>query len=139
MNPSHLSFATGLTAVALFAQGSLDAADPVLVGQWPGYARGYAKAVAVAGNYAYVATDEAAGLHVIDISTPAKPRRVGGCDTTTGSGQLAVSGHYAYAVCGSLLLVIDISNPSNPTRVGQCTLAGPGGVALSGNYAYVSE
>ena len=74
MNPSQLTLAAALIAVALFAQGSLHATDPVLVGQW----RGYAKAVAVAGNYAYIATDEAAGLYVIAISTPANPRPAGG-------------------------------------------------------------
>lgn len=33
--------------------------------------------VAVSGNFAYVA-DENAGLQVIDVSNPANPRRVGG-------------------------------------------------------------
>jgi len=36
-----------------------------------------ARSVATSGNYAYIA---AGSLHVIDISNPASPRRVGGYD-----------------------------------------------------------
>ena len=38
---------------------------------------GHAYGVAVSGNFAYVA-DENAGLQVIDVNNPASPQRVGG-------------------------------------------------------------
>ncbi len=113
--------------------GILQAADSVLVGQWPGYTRGQASAVAVVGNYAYV---KAGGFHSIDISMPASPHRVGGCELA-GQGQLAVSGSYAYYASGEALRVVDISDPRNPRQVARYSPAG-NGVAVSGSYAYLS-
>lgn len=52
-------------------------ADSVLIGQSPGWPRGNVYAVAVSGNYAYIAAYEA-GLQVIDVSNPANPQGVGG-------------------------------------------------------------
>lgn len=66
-------------AVVLLIALAGHAADPIWVGQWPGYMRGPATAVAISINYAYVACAEA-GLQVIDIGDPANPVRVGGCD-----------------------------------------------------------
>lgn len=113
-----------------------------LKGQWPGYARGIAKDVAVQGKYAYVAAD-AGGLQVIDISDPANPRRVGGCDSGSAES-VAVSGNYAYlADYWQGLLVIDITDPANPQRVGSHfggfdrTMYDSWAVAVSGSYAYV--
>ncbi len=72
----------GLVTLALALAWPAHGADPVLIGQWPGWPReGYACGVAVSGNYAYVA-DENAGLQVIDVSNPANPQRVGGYDTS---------------------------------------------------------
>jgi len=65
------------------------------VARWPGFPRGPAVPVAVAGPYAYVA-DWEAGLQVIDVSDPARPRRVGGYDTPGFAQGVAVSGNYAY-------------------------------------------
>jgi len=56
-----------------------NAASPQRVGGY--HTNGYAYGVAVSGNYAYVA-DEDAGLEVIDVSNPANPQRVGGYDTS---------------------------------------------------------
>ncbi len=56
---------------------------------------------------------------MIDVSNPANPQRVGGCDTSGRASGVAVSGNYAYvADCGAGLQVIDVSNPANPQRVG---------------------
>lgn len=68
-----LSALLGLTC--LF---SAHAADPDLkrVGSWPGFVRGAALSVAVAGNHAYVV--EGAQLSIFDISEPTNPRRLGG-------------------------------------------------------------
>src|SRR5687768_16021641 len=85
-----------LLVAAALPLGPLEAAyaantDPVLTGAWPGFRRGPARAVAVVGNYAYVAAG-AGGLHVIDISSPAKPQRVGGYATSGEAIGVAVTG-----------------------------------------------
>ncbi|MEK7686191.1 MAG: hypothetical protein AAB466_12285, partial [Verrucomicrobiota bacterium] len=86
-------------------------ADPVLVGQWPGFARGDARGVAVSGNYAYVAAES--GLLVINVRNPANPVRVGHYDTSGFALGVAVSGNYAYvADFDAGLQVIDVRNPA---------------------------
>jgi hypothetical protein len=93
--------------------------------------------VAVSGDRAYVAASYD-GLKVIDISDPANPHQIGSCDTQEARG-IAISGHYAYVAAGSLQ-VIDVSDPAAPKRVGDCrTGQFAGGVAASGNRAYVVE
>lgn len=96
-----------------------------------------AYAVAVSGNYAYVASqglltgqpqvpDTSAGsFTVIDITNPAGPTIVSSVDDSQLSGSftnglqhatgVALSGHYAYvtAFYGQDLTVIDISNPTS--------------------------
>jgi len=67
--------------------------NPVLKGSWPGFARGRAQSVAVSGSHTFVGAG--LGLQVIDTSDPAKPQRVGGCDTPGYAVGVAVSGNYA--------------------------------------------
>lgn len=67
---------------------------PVLEGRWPEHGRGWAVAVAVSGNCAYVAVGEA-GLMVIDVTNPASPQRVGQHNTRGYILGAAVSGRYA--------------------------------------------
>ena len=109
----------------------------VRAGQWPGYSRGTPKAVALYGNYAYVA---AGAVHVIDVSQPMQPRRVGvysGVNQATG---IAVAGHYAYVADSQFgLVVLDLSDPANPKRVGALeTGSWTTQVSVSGNYAYIA-
>ena len=101
---------------------------------------GYAFGVAVAGNYAYVADDEA-GLRVISIADPAHPSEVGYFDTPGYARGVAVAGNYAYVADGSSgLRVISIADPAHPTEVGYyVTLGHAYGVAVAGNYAYVAR
>jgi len=101
---------------------------------------GLARDVAVSGHRAYVA-DGCHGLQVIDMSNPANPKRIGGCDTRGQAEAVALSGDYGYVADGDEgLQVIDISNPANPRRVGGCDTSGYAeGVAVSGNYAYVAD
>jgi hypothetical protein len=104
--------------------------------------------VAVSGNYAYVvyttwtrtAWEIIDGwLEIIDISDPAKPRRVGGCDTGELGAGVAVSGNYAY-VAGTLtgLQVIDVSDPANPKRVGGNSSISGRDLAVAGDKVYVA-
>lgn len=74
------------------------------------------------------------------------PSQYGGIDITgtTAGYKVATAGNYAYIVrnsaTGPNFIVINVSNPTVPTVVGTLTLAGtPTNVAISGNYAYVSN
>ncbi|MEM6810916.1 MAG: LamG-like jellyroll fold domain-containing protein [Pseudomonadota bacterium] len=105
-----------------------------------------AENVAVAGNYAYVASFTADSLTIIDISTPATPVQVGTISNTdlNGATDVALSGNYAYvtSLFTDSLTVIDISTPSTPVQVGTISnadLDGARGVAVSGNHAYVAS
>ena len=59
--------------------------------------------MAVSGNYAYVAAIEE--LLVLDVSDPARPRRVGGNTSFCPSG-VAVAGEKVFAAAGAQCLVI---------------------------------
>ena len=74
----------------------------------------YAEAVAVSGDYIYVANGSD-GLRVIDISNPANPIGVGHIDTKVFAGDVAVAGDYAFiADASGGLPIISISSPSQP-------------------------
>jgi hypothetical protein len=76
--------------------------------KWPAYSRGPAHAVAVQGDYAYVAASEG-GLIVIDIRDPANPQPAGGCQTSYSAYGVAVVGNYAYVADGYAgLAVVDL-------------------------------
>jgi len=154
-----LVLATALWAVTLLHPPTALAAAPVsltLKGQWPGYARGPARDVAVQGQFAYVAADSG-GLHVIDIIDPASPKRVGGIDKPEPAGtpdiqrqHLVVSGNYVYVaqdrwdsqalIHRGRLEVIVIADLANPRLVGGVETGGSAsGVAVAGNHAYVAD
>ncbi len=70
--------------------------------------------IAIEGNYAYIAADEA-GLKIYDITNIANPTEVG---TYPGLiQQVDVEGNYAYAVdSDSGIYVLDVTNPASPVR-----------------------
>jgi hypothetical protein len=89
---------------------------------------GAAMAVAVSGNYAYVANDES-GLKVIDVSNPDSPRVVASYDTLGFAWGVTVSGNYAYeADSGAGLQIIDISDPTHPQYAGGYNTTGTEGI-----------
>lgn len=69
--------------------------DPLVVGSWPGFTRGPARDVAVAGEYAYVV---AGGLHVFDVSDPGNPQRIRGYETGGSPSGIELSGSFVYVV-----------------------------------------
>jgi hypothetical protein len=83
--------------------------DPVRVGGYD--TSGNAYGVAVSGNYAYV-TDLYAGLHVIDVSNPANPRRVGG-NSGFGASDVVVAGNNVFVGASyDGLVILDLFRPS---------------------------
>jgi hypothetical protein len=63
------------------------------------------------------------GLQIIDVSNPADPILVGGCDLDDKPIDVFISGQLAYileatAFNDSRLTIIDVSDPSNPLNVG---------------------
>jgi len=111
-------------------------ANPTLVGSLdtPSF---YVSAVAVSGNYAYVANEDS-GLLVIDIHDPAKPAIVSEAKTCDLARSVALSGDYAY-VAGTCygIQVVDVSDPENPTIIGAIhTPFDARRIAVSGDYAY---
>ena len=98
----------------------------------------------VVATHAYLA-GWASGLHVFDVSNPARPVRVG-TYRSDGVGEYGVdaSGQYAYVTHTHSggddggLDVLNVSNPSEPRRVGSCGLANlVYQVRVAGSYAYV--
>jgi hypothetical protein len=125
-----------------------DPASPIKLGSWdnpPPIVGLYlmSRGVTVLDSFAYVidnapAHDVDDGLHVINVSDPLSPHRVGFLGLSTALA-FAISGSHAYVACGDYgLQVVDISNPSNPRW--ECP--GPDGVytsiTISDSHAYVS-
>jgi len=106
--------------------------------------------VSVSENYAYGVDRD--GFWIVDISSPANPSQVGYLDYSENweTYDVCVSGNYAY-VCGSQFVsdearasldIIDVSDPSNLKITGSYISPTEsynyGGIALSGNYAYLA-
>ena len=113
-----------------------DPANPVETGSCGGL--GQVEAVAVEGDYAYALSQ---GMYIIDVSDPANPVRTGYYpENWFYEADIAVSGDYAYlAIAGGGLQIIDVSDPADPTFTGSCNPGWLRGVAVSGNYAYVTD
>ena len=95
--------------------------------------------IAIAGSIAFVAAG-GTGLHIVDISDPARPTVIGAYDTPGYAEGVAVSGRYAYVADGpGGLRIVDIADPTNPTEVAVVyRLNYVFDVALAGNYAYLA-
>jgi len=119
-----------------------------------------ARGLAVAGDYAYVASYTNHGLSIVDISNPSSPVEVGAVrDTQSSQGGTAttlyfpwdvfVVGDYAYVAANDGLSVVDVSDPSSPFEVGfvndtesggtATTLDGVRDVFVVGDYAYLTS
>jgi hypothetical protein len=105
-------------------------------GEWPAWARGPAKSVAISGPYAYVALG--ASLQVLDVTQPSGLVRAGGCNRP--ADDVVVSGQFAYAAFYSGVQIFDVSDPFNPRPVGSFqTEGGNRQLALAGQYVYVAD
>ncbi len=105
---------------------------------------GTVSAVAVQGNYAYVA-DGREGLRIIDVSNSAAPTERGFYDTPGFAIDVSFAGNTAYVADGTGgaggggLRIINMTNPASPTEVGSVNNKGSAeGVAISGSTAYIA-
>lgn len=148
---SCLGFCLGLL------HSPVHAADPEVVGSWPGYLSREHLAAVISGKYAYVASYYA-GFEILDISNLWDPVRLGAFHpdppVTFDTAQrdiawavnLAVSGDHAYAAfasrndTGKGLYALDIADPTKPVL--ESILFGDsecGDVAVVGQYVYASS
>ncbi len=99
-----------------------------------------ARAVTVAGEFAYVAAS-AAGLKIVNISSPTSPTLKSTCDTPGLAYDVAISRNYVFVADGtSGLQAIDVSDVSFPYVAGTCNTPGTArAVAISGDYAFVAD
>ncbi|MEM9336884.1 MAG: hypothetical protein AAGA35_03455 [Patescibacteria group bacterium] len=131
-----------------------DPTNPVGVGSTTDTAAGIdelngASDLALSGNFAYVSADLDLGVQIIDISDPTNPVGVGSVGDSTFSGieQIEVAGNYVYITVVDGLKIIDISSSTNPVIVRSIDdgeyaadrLSGADGLAVVGNYAYVTS
>jgi hypothetical protein len=75
----------------------------------------------VTGRYALAPTmGPSRGLVVLDISDPARPKRIGHCATAGSPYDVRGAGHYAYVMdWGMNIEVIDFGDPAHPVGVGR--------------------
>lgn len=64
------------------------------------------------------------GLHILDLSRPASPTRVGGYAAEWAAARVAIEGDRAWYADANGLKAFDISTPSAPVLVGEASLAG---------------
>jgi hypothetical protein len=67
------------------------------------------------GEYAYISRD---GVHIIDISDPAAPVKVGSSDVSGRGQRDAMNGRHVYRLDLQGLWVVDVSEPTSPTIAG---------------------
>lgn len=104
----------------------------------------HSRSIAVEGNYAYLPGYDSSGddcLEIVDISDPSSPTEVTVYNlgsSVIDDADIAVAGNYAYLAADGLV-VLDISDPSSPILVGSYSGSEYGSIAVSGNYAYVTD
>lgn len=129
----HDAYVTGSQGVSVVDLSNPRA--PQVVGN---IASVYGTAITISGNHAYVA---GAGLYILDISDPIHPAEAGSVSGARSAFQVGVEGNHAF-IAGDYdgLRVVDVSAPSSPYESGYYVPydAGTCGVAVSGQYAFVS-
>ena len=133
----YLLLADGWTGVRIF---DVSHRDPELVGRYGGNFM-FGRDVQVRNNIAYMAA-ETDGLHVVDLSNPRNPTKVGHLPYRDNIGGIDLVGDYVYlAESVSGLQIVSITNPVAPVRLGNVAYTNEGNaisVAVANNVAYVA-
>jgi hypothetical protein len=130
---------SGLSIVTL-----ADLSNPTEVGHYE--LESYSIYTTIAGDYAYLGDDSSlgggnSGLHIVDISDPVSPSRVGFYPELFAK-YTTITDDYAYLSGSSGLHIIDVSDPISPSRVGLYSHPygnSPGKATVAGNYAYFTD
>ena len=103
---------------------------------------GWARGVAVSGNYMYVADDSfitEEGLQLYNISVPASASLAYYDNTPTDPWDLAISGDYVYVADKNYgLRIFEIDHAGGATPLTPVLTSSAWDVEISGNYAYVA-
>lgn len=113
-----------------------------LIGEWPGYPRGFINAVQVVDNLAFTAM-EGWGLVIYDVSNPASIRQVGACQmahSPRGGLEVQTNGMVSYlADYRGGIDAIDTTIPAQPRRLGRRAELGTiTDLQVNGNRLYVA-
>jgi hypothetical protein len=93
--------------------------------------------VAVAGGYAYVASET--GLRVINVAKPTAPFEASRYNITI-SNAVTVVNDYAYLTNGYGLQIVNVAKPASLFEEGYYDTPGNAtGVSVAGNYAYIAD
>ncbi|MHB9088952.1 MAG: LVIVD repeat-containing protein, partial [Thermoleophilia bacterium] len=127
-----------------------DPANPSFVGLL-GIGSGDAHAVAVQGNQAFLV--DGARLLAVSVNDPSTPSILGSIPVP-GARDIAIAGGHAYITNGASLIIIDVADPAAPAITSEYQMKSPWliprwpggssydpyvkGIAVSGDYAYVS-
>jgi len=123
-----------------------DPKSPTLIGKY--VIREFTNRIIINSGFAYLV--DKTGLHIIDITNPALPVQIGffqtsvpsGGGVSSGSGDAAISGNYAYlSASNEGMIIVDISVPTNPVEVAIFDDAqfSVRDLILNGNLLYVRE
>lgn len=119
-----------------------DSSRPVQVGTFALDTVADYQEVVVIGNRAYFAfvsynysEQDVGGLHILDISNPAAPTRLGFFPHL--AGEVAIIDNYAYLPGGNDMIVVDVSDPAHPKQVNVIPDVDGGHFVVAGQLAYV--
>ncbi len=150
-NHAYVISATGMHDEDQISLAIIDVSNPTtprLTGEITDWWYEHPTAIYVKRNYAYITAN--GKLHIMDVSNPRNPNRIGTCSTPGAhwfSGDIKVRGRYAYTTSGKKgLTVVNIFTPESPFLVGGFDTDGPlyisgmaSGLVIEGNYAYVAN
>lgn len=101
---------------------------------------GYPRALELSGGYAYVAGNY--GLDIVNIVAPTNPALTSSwhAGDWVSVQDIKLLGNNALLACrDDGLRVVNVSDPTHPVPIGSYTASGANGVAVSGDYAYVTD
>lgn len=99
---------------------------------------GFANAVAVSGDYAYVAAGSA-GLQIVALGRDRRtPTVIAGLNLNASANDITLAGDIAYLATSAGLKVVDVGTPASPRPLGEFAALGNAmGVKVRGTTAYV--
>lgn len=95
----------------------------------------YVSNVYVSSGTAYVAADD--GLHILDVTNPSLPKRVG-FYSQNECHDVFVSGGLAYTAMSGCLEIVDVTHPTTPTRRGKLSFTPAYGLSLSDKKVFLA-